>query len=144
MGHAKKKSEDLIDRLCNAEATLTKLTEAMSGVEWDSQVANKVADILHAAGYEIPDPDPARLPPACCPSCGKRDELHVHETGVISFEYDAQRHTADTDTETTEITNEDYTGYCAACKHHGTLDSFGMKLLDWVDETCNGEDDDGE
>jgi hypothetical protein len=134
MGRKFKKSDDMIDRLVNAETTLDKLTEAMSGIEWDGQVGNKVADILHAAGWKIEAPDPARLPPACCPSCGKRDELYVHETGVVSFEYDAQRHTANTDTEATEQTNEDYTGYCAACKHHGTLESFSMKLLDWTNE----------
>lgn len=128
----------------DAEAALGKIVEAMAGVEWDAQVMNNIADVLHAAGYEIPEPDPARMPPACCPACGKRDELYVHATGVISFEYNAQRHTADTDTERTEHTNDDYTGYCAACKHAAPLDAFGMKLLDWVDDTCDGEDDDGE
>jgi len=128
----------------SAEDTLKKVAEAMSGVEWDAQVANKVADLLHAAGYEIPDPDPARLPPAACPACGKRDELYVRETGVISYEYDAQRHTANIDTERIESTRDDYIATCGACRREGTLDAFGMKLLDWVDDTCDGDGDDEE
>lgn len=139
MGRSKEPSASV------AQTTLTKIANAMSGVEWDGRVMNEVADLVHKAGYTIRPLDPDRVPPARCPSCGKSDELYVHETGVVSFEYNAQRHTANTDTETIEHTNDDYTAYCGHCKASGSLATFGMKLLDWVDDTCDEdeEDDDG-
>jgi hypothetical protein len=135
MGH-KKKSD--------AEETIAKVAAAMSGVEWDAQVANKVADILYAAGYEIPEPDAALMPPACCPFCGKRERLYVHETATISYEYDAQRHLGNTDTEATEHTREDYTAHCGACNRGGTLEAFGMKLVDWTNDLELELEEDGD
>lgn len=142
----RKNESDKADRLAAAEAALSKIAETMSVREWDGVVSNRIADILHEVGVEIPEPDPAALPPATCPVCGKRDELMVRETAVISFQYDPYKHTGNTDTERTECSNEDYTAYCAACQRTGTLAEFQMALVDWIDDSCldDEEDDDGE
>lgn len=140
----RKKDEVVLDydRMKNAEDALGKIASALSIGDWDGSVSNQIADILHAAGVTIPEPDPAALPPASCPKCDKRDQLYVHETSIVSFQYNPHNHTGNRDTEVIEHGNEDYTGYCGSCQHHGTLTSFGMLLLDWVDDSC--EDDDGE
>lgn len=118
--------------------TLKSIADAMSGVDWDSQVGNQIADILHAAGYEIAPPDPARVPPAACPKCGKREDLYVTETYVAMHPYNAQRHTAENalgeGTDGLDDGAGDYMGLCRACGHEGELEEFGMKLLDWIDE----------
>lgn len=127
------------------DSTLRSICDAMSGVEWDSQVGNQIADILHAAGYEISEPDPARLPPACCPKCGKREDLYVTETYIAFHPYDAQRHSAACDMPDARDGEADHAGYCGSCGHKGTLEEFAMKLLVWDDEDEDeDEDEEGE
>lgn len=124
------------------QALLREIAQSMSGVEWDAQVMNRVADLLHENGYEIKEPSPERLAPAACPHCAKRDALQVTEMSMLLYPYDAQRHTADESYERVTDPNPVYGARCAACGMTGTLDAFGMKLLDWTDLMGDEDDED--
>lgn len=135
------KNEDgLAERVASAAGAAAKIAEAMSGVQWDAELCNQIADILHDAGMKIPDPDPNLLPPACCPApgCGRRDQLVVTETVLMTYPYDAKRHEAELEGDVQDRF-QNYRAKCEACGMDGPLDAFKMKLVGWV-----GDDDDGE
>lgn len=125
----------------NSDATLKEIAAAMSGVEWDAQVSNRIAELLFGAGYEIPEPDPDLLPPAGCPTCASRD-LYVSETFIVHHPYDAQRHVADACDIEPEDGEGNYAAKCGQCGLQGTLSDFRMKLLAWDVEEGDDDNDD--
>ncbi|HEY6037255.1 MAG TPA: hypothetical protein VIV58_23405 [Kofleriaceae bacterium] len=103
----------------------------MSGVPWDAQLANRIAEILASAGHKIPEPQTPHAP-AICPHCQRTDELSIRETYIALHPYDAARHEAEVDDP--DEGEGDYTAYCSSCGTKGDLASFGIPAnFTWSD-----------
>lgn len=123
------------NRKAPADQTLDSICRAMSGAPWDSQLVNRIAELLQASGHRIPDP-PVRIAPAICPNCQRTDELAIRETYIALHPYDAIKHEAEVDAPDPDDDEGegDYQGYCSACGTKGPLAIFGIpENFSWLD-----------